>query len=307
MKKFTVIILVVALVLSVFAFTSCAGNAPAAESAAQGSAAAPSEAAAASSAPAEESASAEPAASGDFKVGLECNYAPFNWTQTQESDLTVPINGGGFADGYDVQIAKKIAEGLGKNLVIVKTEWDGLIPALLSNKIDAIIAGMSPTEERKATIDFTDAYYTSELVIVVQKDSQYASAKSLADFSGAKITGQLDTFHYSVIDQIQGVEKQTAMETFPAMIVALTSGKIDGYISELPGAVSAVAANPNLSYVQFAEGSGFQTNPEDVQVAVGMKKGDENQSKINEILAGISQEDREKMMEDAVARQPVSQ
>ena len=284
LKKLTVIILVVALALSVFALSSCAK--PAGESA-QGSAA---------------------AASGDFRVGLECNYAPFNWTQTEESDMTVPIDGGGgFADGYDVQIAKKIAEGLGKNLVIVKTEWDGLIPAVTSGKIDAVIAGMSPTEERKASVDFSEPYYESELVIVVKKDSSFAAAKSLADFSGAKITGQLNTFHYTVIDQIQGVQKETAMETFPAMIVALQSGKIDGYISELPGAVSAVASNPELAYVQFAEGSGFQTSQEDVAVAVAVNKGNADLSKINEILSGISKDDRLAMMNDAVARQPVNE
>lgn len=303
MKKFTVILLVLALALSAFAFTSCASSsAPESESAAQSSAATESAAAA------ETSASAEAVSGGDFKVGLECNYAPFNWTQTEAGDMTVPIGaGGGFADGYDVQIAKKIAEGLGKNLVIVKTEWDGLIPAVTSGKIDAVIAGMSPTEERKASVDFSDPYYESELVIVVRKDSAFASAKSLADFSGAKITAQLNTFHYTVIDQIQGVEKQTAMETFPAMVVALESGKMDGYISELPGAISAVASNPELAYVQFAEGSGFQTSAEDVAVSVAVKQGNTDLAKINEILSGISKDDRLAMMNDAVARQPVNQ
>lgn len=284
MKKFTVMILVVALVLSVFAVTSCASSKV--DASAEGAA----------------------ASGGDFKVGLECNYAPFNWTQTEASDMSVPIDGGGgYADGYDVQIAKKIAEGLGKNLVIVKTEWDGLIPAVTSGKIDAVIAGMSPTEERKASVDFSDPYYESELVIVVQKDSTFASAKALADFSGSKITAQLNTFHYTVIDQIPDVQKQTAMETFPAMIVALESGKIDGYISELPGAVSAVASNPELAYVQFAEGSGFQTSQEDVAVAVAMNKGNADLAKINEILSGISKDDRLAMMNDAVARQPISE
>ena len=79
---------------------------------------------------------------------------------------------------------------------------------------------MSPTAERMATIDFTDPYYESELVIVVRKDGAYAEATSLADFAGAKITGQLNTFHYTVIDQIPDVQKQTAMDTFPTMIVA---------------------------------------------------------------------------------------
>ncbi len=243
-----------------------------------------------------------------FKVGMECNYAPFNWTQTNETDRTVPISGGGgYADGYDVQIAKKIAEGLGMELEIVKIEWDGLTLALQSDQIDAIIAGMSPTAERKQTIDFTSPYYESELVVVTAKDGKYANAKSLEDLSGAKITGQLNTFHYTVIDQIPGVVKETAMETFPAMIVALTSGKIDGYVSERPGAVSAVEANPSLTYVEFDEGKGFEASEEDVAIAVGIKKGSELKEQIDEILAGISNEERQTIMDEAVANQPLSE
>ena len=66
-----------------------------------------------------------------FKVGLEAGYAPFNWTQIDDSNGAVKIDGNAeYAGGYDVEIAKKIADGLGKELVIVKTEWDGLVPAL---------------------------------------------------------------------------------------------------------------------------------------------------------------------------------
>ena len=147
-------------------------------------------------------------AEGTFRVGMECDYAPFNWTQTEASENTVPIASGvGFAAGYDVEIAKKIAEGLGKDLEIVAIEWNGLIPALNADQIDAVIAGMSPTAERKITVDFTDAYYNSDLVVVVRKDGAFANAETLADFAGAKITGQLNTFHYTVIDQIPDVQK----------------------------------------------------------------------------------------------------
>ena len=242
-----------------------------------------------------------------FRVGMECDYAPYNWTQTAETDRSVPIASGGYADGYDVQIAKLIAEGLGMELEIVKIEWDGLTLALQSGEIDAIIAGMSPTEERKATIDFSDPYYESELVIVVRKDGKYVDAKTLADFSGATITGQLNTFHYTVIDQIPGVNKEVAMETFPAMIVALTSGKIDGYISERPGAVSAQEANPDLTFVEFDPENGFVCSEEDVAIAVGLKKGSDLTEKINAILAGIDADTRQQLMDDAVANQPLSE
>lgn len=242
-----------------------------------------------------------------LRVGMECNYAPFNWTQASETENTEPISGGGYADGYDVRIAQRIADYLGYDLEIVKTEWDGLIMSVMSGKIDCIIAGMSPTEERLMTIDFTDPYYESDLVIVVRKDGAYANSTSLADFAGAKITGQLNTFHYTVIDQIPDVKKQTAMDTFPTMIVALNAGAIDGYVSERPGAESAIATNPDLTYVAFEAGSGFVCDPADTTVAVGVAKGSELTAKINEALASISAEERVSIMEEALAAQPSQQ
>ncbi|MBM9833044.1 transporter substrate-binding domain-containing protein, partial [Enterococcus faecalis] len=78
-----------------------------------------------------------------LRVGMEAAYAPFNWTQDDKANGAVSIEGTNqYANGYDVQIAKKIAQGMGKELLIVKTSWTGLIPALTSGKIDMIIAGM---------------------------------------------------------------------------------------------------------------------------------------------------------------------
>lgn len=241
-----------------------------------------------------------------LRVGMECGYAPFNWTQKDASNGAVKIEGSNeYAGGYDVEIAKKIAEGLGKELVIVKTEWTGLLPALTSGKIDLIIAGMSPTPERLEQIDFSDVYYESDLVIVVKKGGPFENATSLKDFKGAKITAQLNTFHYTVIDQIEGVDKKTAMDDFPAMRVALESGIIDGYVTERPEGVSAEAANSNFKMVELTDG-GFETSPEDTAIAVGVKKGSELTARINEILKGISAEERIRLMDDAIKNQPAA-
>lgn len=240
-----------------------------------------------------------------FRVGMEADYPPFNWTQIGPENGAVPIDGSPeYAGGYDVEIAKRIAEGLGKELVIVKTEWDGLTPSLTSGKIDAIIAGMSPTEERKQTIDFSDIYYKSDLVMVVKRGGPYENAKSIQDFKGAKITAQLNTFHYTVIDQIDGVIKEAAMDNFPAMRVALQSGFIDGYVSERPEGVSAEAANPDFKMVVFEDG--FVTSPDDTAIAVGLRKGSDLTEKINEILKGISEEERIRIMDEAIKNQPAS-
>ena len=97
------------------------------------------------------------------------------------------------------------------------------------------------------------------------------------------------------------------METFPVMTVALMSGQIDGYISERPGAISAVSSNPDLAFTDFAAGQGFQASEEDTAVAVAVKKGDPNLKKIDEIVSGISLDDRNALMKAAVLGQPVTQ
>jgi len=243
---------------------------------------------------------------GKIVVGMECAYAPYNWTTTVPGEHTVPIsnNPGAYADGYDVVIAKAIADALGVELEIKAIEWGGLIAALESGEIDLIIAGMSPTDDRKLSIDFTDTYFDSELVIVVRKDGAYTNATSIQDFSGATITGQLNTFHYGVIDQINGVNRGTALEDFGALIMALDGGSIDGYVCEKPGAESAVAANSNFTYIEFADGNGFTCDPAESSISVGVRKGSNLTEEINRILASLDSQ-KEAIMNAAIERQPV--
>ena len=233
---------------------------------------------------------------------MEANYAPFNWSQTSASNggIAISNSNGEYANGYDAQIAQRLADELGLELEIVKLEWDGLPPALQSGKIDAIIAGMSPTPERAQQIDFTDSYYESDIVLVVRSDSEYAEADSLEDFAGARVTGQLNTFHYDLVEEIPDVERQTAMDSFPTMISSVLSDKSDAYVSERPGAMAAVAANSDLSYVTFAEGEGFDTSDVNTSIAVGTRKDSGLTTYINDVLATIPQAERDQLMQDMV-------
>ncbi len=239
---------------------------------------------------------------GVLRVGMEANYAPYNWSQTTDANGAIEISNasGEYANGYDVQIAKQIADALGLKLEIVKMEWDGLPPALQSAKIDAIVAGMSPTPEREKQIDFTDEYYGSDMVVVTLKDGPYANAQSINDFNGAKVTAQLNTFHVDLLDQMQGIDKQTPMDSFPTMISSLLSNKIDAYISDRPGALSAVAANPDLKIVSFDEGKGFDTGDIANWSSVGLRKDSPLMEPINQALATIPDKDRENLMQEMV-------
>ena len=239
-----------------------------------------------------------------LRIGMEAAYAPFNWTQDDDSNGAVKIDGTNqYANGYDVQVAKKIAKELGKKPLIVKTSWNGLIPALTSGKIDMIIAGMSPTEERKKEIAFSNSYYTSEPVVLVQKNGAYAQAKTLDDFKGAKITSQQGVYLYNLISQLKGAKQETAMGDFAQMRQALESGVIDGYISERPEALTAEAANSAFKMIQFKKG--FEVGKEDASIAIGMQKDDQRMAKVNEAISKISSQDQVKLMDEMIKKQPV--
>lgn len=238
-----------------------------------------------------------------LKVGMEVGYAPFNWFQESGENGAVKISSG-YAGGYDVEIAKIIADKLDMKLEIVPSDWDSLLgPAVNSGKVDLVIAGMSPTDERKKSLDFTKSYYDSDIVVVVKKDGKFKDAKTLNDFKGARITGQLNTIHYDLINQLNGVKKMPAMDNFPSMVVALNSDKIDGYMAEKPSALSAKFSDPSITYANV---EGFKYNKDEVNVAIGIKKGNkELVNKVNEALDGISKEKREKLMEFAIKHQPL--
>lgn len=111
--------------------------------------------------------------SGTLKVAMECAYAPYNWTQQTDANGAVAISSEGsaglYANGYDVQIAKYIANALGMKLEIYAEKWESLVSGVQAGTYDAIIAGMSPTSERAEQIDFTIPYYVSNLVVIYKK------------------------------------------------------------------------------------------------------------------------------------------
>ncbi|WP_270737888.1 ABC transporter substrate-binding protein/permease [Streptococcus anginosus] len=239
-----------------------------------------------------------------LRIGMEAAYAPFNWTQDDDKNGAVKIEGTNqYANGYDVQIAKQVAKELGKKPLVVKTSWNGLIPALTSGKLDMIIAGMSPTAERKKEIAFSNSYYTSEPVVLVNKDGSYANAKTLKDFKGAKITSQQGVYLYNLISQLTGAKQETAMGDFAQMRQALESGVIDGYISERPEALTAESANSKFKMIQFKKG--FEVNEEDATIAIGMRKNDNRLEQVNAAIAKISAKDQVALMDKMIQNQPV--
>ena len=246
-------------------------------------------------------------------VGMECAYAPYNWTQADDSNGAVPIvnNPGTYANGYDVQIAKKSAEANGWGIEVVACEWGGLTPALDAGTIDVAIAGQSKTAERMAEVDMAGPYYYATIVCVVKADSSLANAASISELTGT-CTSQSGTIWYdSCLPQIDGADIQAPAADAPAMIMALESGMVDFICTDLPTATGAVAKNPDLVVLNFSGTDGdfqFATEEEraeNVNIGVSVKQGNtELQEIMDKYLDAMNEDDFNKMMDDAIAIQP---
>lgn len=248
-----------------------------------------------------------------LRVGMECAYAPFNWTQSSDKlsngDTAVPIYGtSDYAYGYDVMVAKMIAEELGWELEIHKVEWSSIVLGMNSGDYDVIIAGMGYTEERELTVDFTRPYYIRNNVLIVKADSPLANATTLADFDGVKATTQIGTIWEKYVPQIPNVDMQTYFETTSEVVMAVATGSSDAGVLDEPTAMSATIANPDIKYIKLEEGSGF-TVPEgqSLNVCVAVKEGNkELQELIDGCLTDWTEDDMNTTMDLAVKLQPLS-
>ena len=252
---------------------------------------------------------------GVFTIAMECAYAPYNWTQTDDSNGAVPIkDSSDYANGYDVMIAKKICEANGWQLEILRSDWDSLVPAVQTGMIDAAIAGQSMTAARSEQVDFAGPYFYASIVCVTKADSQFADAQSISDLSGGTCTAQIATIWYDqCLPQIQGAQIQTAAETAPAMLMALETGMVDFICTDMPTAQGAVAAYPDLKILNFSGTDGdFQFTDEEraenVNIGISVRKGNTGLVEaINNVLSTMTEDDFNELMAEAIAIQPVGQ
>lgn len=259
---------------------------------------------------ADDAADAAEATLGDGKtlrVGMEAAYPPYNWQVQEESEFTIPIDNvdGAFADGYDVQAAKIIAEGLGMDAVAVKLSFDGLIDALNNGQIDIVCAGMSVTPEREDSASFSDSYIDDDIVMITKSDSQWAGAKTFADLADAAIMGQAATMYDDVIEQIVEAEPSvthlTPAETVPMVVENLNSGAADIITYSMLSVPKLLGTHPEFVELEMDEKFEGSLMPDNAAIAKGQ---DAALEKINEIIAGIPEDERQEMWNACMDRQP---
>ena len=303
MKKLVTILLSAAMLLSLAACGS--SSAPAGTTAPAAETAAPAETAVASG-----------VEDGVLTIAMECAYAPYNWTQSDDSNGAVPIANvpGSYANGYDVMIGKAIAEANGWELEVIQSDWDSLVPGVQTGMFDAVIAGQSMTAERAEQVDFAGPYFYATIVCVTKADSPYASAASIADLAGGSCTAQIATIWYDqCLPQIEGANILTAAETAPAMLMALETDMVDFICTDMPTAQGAVAAYPDMTILDFSGTDGdFQfseeVRAENVNIGVSVMKGNTAlRDAIDSVLSTMTVDDFNDLMAYAISIQPLSE
>ena len=248
---------------------------------------------------------------GVLTVGMECAYAPYNWSQPDDSNGAVPIvnSQGNFANGYDVMMAKKLCEANGWELEVMQLDWDSLVPAVMNGTIDCAIAGQSMTAERMEQVDFAGPYLYASIVCLAKEGSEQAAATGISQLSGT-CTSQMGTIWYETcLPQIEGADVQTAAESAPAMLMALETGAVDFVCTDMPTAQGAVAVYPDMVVLDFSESEdNFEVSDEEINIGISVMKGNTTLlDAMNAVLGEMTADDFNALMADAIAVQPIEE
>jgi putative lysine transport system substrate-binding protein len=238
-----------------------------------------------------------------LRVAMECGHTPYNWTQESDADQAVPISDSTeYAQGYDIMIARRICEELGWELELWEFDWDALVPVLLSDTVDCVISAQQRMEQWQEEIDYTDDYYIGSAALLVRAEGDYAGAVGLSNLSGISCTALADTVWYDqCLPQIPEAEIASAKTSVPDLLTALQKEKCAAVAVEYQEAVAALAEYPELMVLDFADAAdGFALEQDQTALVISVAKDNtELKEAINKVLAEISLEERQQMMEEA--------
>ncbi|RIL70472.1 ABC transporter permease subunit [Staphylococcus devriesei] len=181
--------------------------------------------------------------SGELKVGLSADYAPLEFEKT--------VNGKSEYEGVDIELAKKIAKDNNVKLKIVNMQFDSLLGALKTGKIDLIISGMTSTPERKKEVDFSEPYMETSNTLLIRKDD-LDKYHDLKDFSKKKIGAQKGTEQEKIAQTEIDKAEVSSLDRLPDAILALKSKKIDGLVIEKPVAEAYIKQNKELTFAKVS-------------------------------------------------------
>ena len=175
---------------------------------------------------------------GTLVLGTSADYPPF--------EFHLEVDGKDTIVGFDIDIAQKIADSIGVKLEILDMKFDGLLPALTAGKIDLIVSGMTPTDERKQSVDFSIVYYEArQTMLVLSKDA--ADLNTIEAFDGKTLGVQKATIQEELAKTVFTNSKAKAIDKIPNLILELKTEKVDGLIIAEPVGKQYANANDDLA------------------------------------------------------------
>ncbi|WP_141503650.1 transporter substrate-binding domain-containing protein [Paenibacillus luteus] len=217
---------------------------------------------------------APPAEKTTLILGTSADYAPFEFHKTIDGKDTIV--------GLDIEIAKEIAKDMNAELQIQDMDFDGLLLALDTGKVNMVISGLTPTEDRKKNVDFSEIYYLTDQGVLVKKE-QADQYKSLDDLVGKKIGIQKGSIQEGIAQEIADA-KLTALGKIPELILELKSGRVDAIILEKPVADQYAVAQTDIAVSAVK----IEQPEEEAGVSIAVKKGDQELlNKIDETIARL--------------------
>ena len=211
--------------------------------------------------------------SGKLVVGAEVSFAPFEFYMTGE-------DGKEYEAGFEMDLARQIAEDLGVELEIADQQFNGLITALQVGEVDLVISGMTATEERRNAVDFSDTYYVGEQPFVV-READVEKYKTYDDIKGKMVGAQLGTIQQTILETQFPECESLLLPKVPTLLMELLNGNIEGVIC------SRIVAT---SYMNIYDGLAFAEIPVDSNkngVGVAVAKGDDNATLLAAVNATV--------------------
>jgi polar amino acid transport system substrate-binding protein len=206
---------------------------------------------------------------GKIILGTAADYPPY--------EFHAMIDGKDTVVGFDIEIAKVIAEKLGVELVITDMKFDGLLAAMNANKVDFIISGMTPTEERSKSVDFSEPYYNPYQTILVL-DEMKDTFNTFESFEGNDIGAQKSSIQEALANDKFANSKIKVLPKITDLVLELKTGKIDGVILAEPVASAYIKENPDLAL------NGMDLGNDDVAAIAVPKDSSSLLEEINVIL-----------------------
>ncbi|PZU97537.1 MAG: ABC transporter substrate-binding protein [Leptolyngbya sp.] len=232
----------------------------------------------------DEAAGGGEARGGVLTMATSADYPPYEFVET--------AGGAEEIVGFDVDIARHIAEELGYELEITNIDFNGLIPALQAGRADFVMAGMTPTEERKQNVDFSEIYYDAKQTIVFQSGGGIASPEDLTGKTvGVQLGSIQEELANDLVETVPNV-KLSPLNRINEIVQELKSGRIDAAIIEDTVAEGFLANNPDLEAVEIREDGPAGS-------AIAFPKDSELVSEFNRVL---SEMESSGMMEELIVK-----